>query len=245
MQFDIVTIFPGMFDSVFGETIIKRAQEKGCVRFQMHDIREHTHDRHRCVDDTPYGGGAGMVMLPGPLVETVESIPPAGKRLRVLFTPKGETFTQSTARELSGYDQLVLVCGRYEGIDERARNLVCDREISLGDFVLSGGEIAAIAVIDAVVRLLPGVLGNEASTSEESFEAGLLEYPQYTRPEEFRGMVVPEVLRGGNHARIKRWRRTQALIATRANRPDLFEKIELSEEDRDELALAESREQEG
>jgi tRNA (guanine37-N1)-methyltransferase len=236
MRFDIVTIFPGMFDSVLGETIIKRASEKGCAQFHMHDIRDHAHGRHRCVDDTPYGGGAGMVMMPGPLVDAVESIEPEGTCLRVLLTPKGEPFTQAMARELSAFDQLILVCGRYEGIDERARTLICDREISIGDFVLSGGEIAAIALIDAVVRLLPGVLGNEASTSDESFEAGLLEYPHYTRPEEFRGMVVPEVLRSGNHAKIMRWRRTQALMATRERRPDLFENIELSLEDREALA---------
>ena len=237
MRIDIVTIFPGMFDSVLGETIIKRASEKGLVEFHLHDIRDHAHDKHRCVDDTPYGGGAGMVMMAGPLVEAVESIPRIGRSLRVLLTPQGERFTQGVARDLGSYDQLILISGRYEGIDERARELICDREISIGDFVLSGGEIAAMAVIDAVVRLVPGVLGNEESTSEESFESGLLEYPHYTRPEEFRGTKVPEVLRSGNHARIRRWRRTEALRRTMGQRPDLFEKIELSEEDREELEL--------
>jgi tRNA (guanine37-N1)-methyltransferase len=236
MKFDIVTIFPGMFDSVLGETIIKRAREKGLVEFRMHDIRDHAHDKHRCVDDTPYGGGAGMVMMAGPLAEAVESIPREGKGLRVLLTPQGERLTQAVAKDLSTYDQLILISGRYEGIDERARPLICDREISIGDFVLSGGEIAAMAVIDAVTRLVPGVLGNEESTSEESFESGLLEYPHYTRPEEFRGSKVPEILRSGNHAQIRRWRRTQALQRTREQRPDLFEKIELSDEDREELA---------
>ncbi len=237
MRFDIVTIFPGMFDSVLGETIIKRAREKGLVEFHLHDVRDHAHDRHRCVDDTPYGGGAGMVMMAGPLTEAVESVPVKGKSLRVLLTPRGETFTQEVARDLGSYDQLVLISGRYEGIDERARELIGAREISIGDYVLSGGEIAAMAVIDAVVRLLPGVLGNEESTSDESFEAGLLEYPHYTRPEEYRGMKVPDVLRSGNHALIDRWRRTMALIATRERRPDLFERIELSDEDREELSI--------
>ncbi len=236
MRFDLVTIFPGIFDSVLGETIIKRAREKGLVEFQLHDIRDHAHDRHRCVDDTPYGGGAGMVMMPGPLVEAVESVPREGRSLRVMLTPRGERFDQSIARELATYDQIIFVCGRYEGVDERAMGFVAEREISIGDFVLSGGEIAAIAVIDAVVRLVPGVLGNEESSADESFESGLLEYPQYTRPEEFRGMKVPEVLRSGNHALIDRWRRTQALAATRDRRPDLFEKIKLSDEDLDGLA---------
>jgi len=236
MRIDIVTIFPGMFDSVLGETIIKRAREKGAVDFHLHDIRDHAHDKHNCVDDTPYGGGAGMVMMPGPIVEAVEAVPREGKSLRILLTPAGETLTQEVAKDLATYDQLILVSGRYEGIDQRAHDLICDREISLGDFVLSGGEIATMAVIDSVVRLLPGVLGNQDSTVEESFESGLLEYPHYTRPEEFRGMNVPEVLRSGNHAKIERWRRTQALIQTRARRSDLYEKIELSDEDREELS---------
>lgn len=236
MRFDIVTIFPKMFDSVLGETIIKRAREKGLVEFCLHDIRDHAHNRHRSVDDTPYGGGAGMVMMAGPLTEAVESIPRGERSLRVLLTPQGEKFTQAMAKDLASYDQLILISGRYEGIDERARSLICDREISIGDFVLSGGEIAAMALIDAVTRLTPGVLGNDDSASEESFESDLLEYPHYTRPEVYRDMGVPEVLRSGNHARIKRWRRTRALARTRERRPDLFEKIELSEEDREELA---------
>lgn len=236
MRFDIITIFPGMFDSPLSETIIKRAQDKGIVQFHLHDIRDHAQDKHRCVDDTPYGGGAGMVMLPGPLVEAVGSVPRVQKSLRVLLTPQGKPFTQKLASELTQFDQLILICGRYEGIDERARDAISDMEISLGDFVLSGGEIPAMAIIDAVVRLMPGALGNEMSIAEESFESGLLEYPQYTRPEEYCGQKVPEVLRSGNHARIIRWRRTQALLRTKARRPDLFEKIELSHEDREELA---------
>ncbi len=236
MRFDIITIFPRMFDSPLNETIIKRAQEKGFVEVHLHDIRDHAHDKHRCVDDTPYGGGAGMVMMPGPLVEAVESVPRMQNSLRVLLTPQGQPFTHELARRLTRFDQIILICGRYEGIDERARNAISDMEISLGDFVLSGGEIPAMAVIDAVTRLVPGVLGNEMSTAEESFECGFLEYPHYTRPEEYCGHRVPEVLRSGNHARIQRWRRTQALARTKERRPDLFERIELSEEDKEELA---------
>ncbi|MFH0799849.1 MAG: tRNA (guanosine(37)-N1)-methyltransferase TrmD [Pseudomonadota bacterium] len=222
MRFDIVTIFPGMFASPLGETIIKRAQEKGLVEFHLHDIREHTEDRHRSVDDTPYGGGAGMVMIPGPLVAAVESVPRAGKSLRVLMTPQGEPLTQGIARELAGLDQIILVCCRYEGIDERAREIVAERELSIGDYVVSGGEIPAMVVIDAVTRLVPGVLGNEESTAHESFETGLLEYPQYTRPDIFRGNSVPDVLLSGHHAEIEKWRREQAQARTQARRPDIL-----------------------
>jgi tRNA (guanine37-N1)-methyltransferase len=172
-----------------------------------------------------------MVMMAGPLVEAVEAVPRMGKSLRVLLTPQGEPFGQGTAREFSSLDQLILICGRYEGIDERARSRICDRELSIGDYVLSGGEIAAMAVIDAVTRLVPGVLGNAASLAEESFESGLLEYPHYTRPELFRGERVPEVLLGGNHAEIAKWRHEQAIRRTRARRPDLLEKLGVSEED--------------
>ena len=243
MRFDIVTIFPGMFVSPLSETILKRAQEKGCVEFHLHDIRLHAKDKHHSVDDTPYGGGAGMVMMPGPLVDCVESVPRAGKSLRILMTPQGEPFTQKVARELAGFDQLVLVCGRYEGIDERARRLVAERELSIGDFVVSGGEIPAMAVIDAVARLVPGVLGNELSIEHESFESGLLEYPQYTRPESFRGESVPEVLLSGHHAEIEKWRRREALTRTKSRRPDLVEKADLNDEERLFLeALGMSRE---
>ncbi len=236
MRIDIVTIFPSFFDSPLSETIIKRARQKGCVSFHCHDIRDQTHDKHRSVDDTPYGGGAGMVMRPGPITEAVEAVPRQGRCVRILLTPQGESFSQPIARDLAECDQLILTCGRYEGIDERARGFVADREISVGDYVLSGGEIAAIVVIDAVVRLLPGVLGNEESIAHESFETGLLEYPQYTRPEIFRGEGVPTVLTGGHHAEIERWRRGQALLRTRERRPDLFDKIELSDDDRMLLA---------
>ena len=239
MRFDIVTIFPGMFDSVFGETIIKRAREKGLVEFELCCVRDYSTDKHRKVDDTPYGGGAGMVMMTAPLVDCVEAIPREPRSLRVLLTPQGEPFTQAMAREFASLDQLILICGRYEGIDERARRLVADREVSIGDYVLSGGEIAAMAVVDAVTRLVPGVLGNEESTADESFEQGLLEYPQYTRPETFRGESVPRVLTQGNHAEIARWRRAEALRRTWERRPDLLGRAALTDEER-ELLAAES-----
>lgn len=225
MRFDIVTIFPKMFVSPLGESIIKRATEKGLVEFHFHDIRKFAKDKHRSVDDAPYGGGAGMVMKPEPLVSAVESVPRVGKSLRVLLTPQGEPLAQALAKELAGYDQIILICGRYEGIDERARNLIADHEISIGDYVVSGGEIPAMVVIDAVTRLIPGVLGNEESTARESFESGLLEYPQYTRPEVFRGERVPEVLLCGHHAEIEKWRSEQSLERTKKRRPDLMAPI--------------------
>jgi tRNA (guanine37-N1)-methyltransferase len=236
MRFDIVTIFTTMFESPFAESILKRAREKGAIDIHLHDIRDHTADVHRTVDDTPYGGGAGMVMKPEPLVDAVEAIPSEGRRLRVLLTPQGEKLTQNVVRDLCKYDQLVLICGRYEGIDERARNLIADREISIGDYVLSGGELPAMVVVDAVTRLLPGVLGNEASISEESFEEGILEYPHYTRPDVYRGEEVPEVLKCGNHKKIAQWRRQKALERTLTRRPDLLEAVELTDEDRQFLA---------
>jgi tRNA (guanine37-N1)-methyltransferase len=236
MRFDVVTIFPGMFTSPLGESILKRAREAGIIEVHYHDIRTYTHDAHRTVDDTPYGGGAGMVMKPEPLVEAVEAVPREGRGQRVLLTPQGAPFTQETARELSKFDQLILVCGRYEGIDERARTLIADREVSLGDYVLSGGELAAMVVIDAVARLIPGVLGNAASLTHESFEEGMLEYPHYTRPEVFRGERVPEVLTSGNHAKIVEWRRRKSLLRTLKRRSDLFAKIALTDEDREFLA---------
>jgi len=225
MRFDIVTIFPGMFLSPLGETIIKRAKAKGLVEFHFHDIRNYAKDKHRSTDDTPYGGGAGMVMTPGPLVDAVESVPVIGRRVRLLMTPQGEPFTQKIARELASCDQILLICGRYEGIDERARTLIADREISIGDYVLSGGEIPAMVIIDAITRLIPGVLGNETSTTHESFETGLLEYPQYTRPEIFRSQKVPEVLLKGNHAEIEKWRHEEALKRTQTRRPDLIKPL--------------------
>ncbi len=236
MRFDVVTIFPGMFTSPLGESILKRAREAGLIDVHYHDLRTYTHDAHRTVDDTPYGGGAGMVMKPEPLVEAVEAVPREGRGQRVLLTPQGAPFTQETARELSKLDQLILICGRYEGIDERARTLIADREVSLGDYVLSGGELAAMVVIDAVARLIPGVLGNAASLTHESFEEGMLEYPHYTRPEVFRGERVPEVLTSGNHAKIVEWRRRQSLLRTLKRRPDLFAHLTLTDEDREFFA---------
>ncbi len=232
MRIDIATIFPKMFESPFAESIIKRGQEKGALQIFVHDIRLHAVDKHRSVDDTPYGGGAGMVMMAPVIVEAVESIPRRENSLRVYLTPSGEPLTQKLVCELVKYDQLLLICGRYEGIDERARTLLAEREISIGDYVLSGGEIPAMVVTDAVTRLLPGVLGNEESPEKESFSDGLLEHPHYTKPREFRGMSVPEVLLNGNHADIEAWRREKSLEATFKKRPELLEKAPLSDKDR-------------
>lgn len=231
MRIDIITIFPKMFDSPFGDSIIKRAGEKGVVRFCLHDIRDHARDKHRSVDDAPYGGGAGMVMMPGPLVDAVESVSQTERSVRVLLTPQGEPFSQKIADELSKFDQMILICGRYEGIDERAREMIAGREISIGDYVLSGGEIPAMVLVDAVVRLLPGALGNDESIRSESFESGLLEYPQYTRPEVFRDRRVPDVLLSGNHARIEAWRRCEAIMRTYGRRPELLDKAEMTDEE--------------
>lgn len=221
MRFDIVTIFPKIFDSWAQESIIKRAREAGLIKIMTHDVRDFTKDIHRSVDDTPYGGGAGMVMRPEPLVSCVESIPVEGRCLRILLCPQGEPLSQPIARDLASYDQIVLVCGRYEGIDERARKLIADREISTGDYVTAGGEAPAMVLMEAVTRLVPGVLGNELSLEYESFENDLLEYPQYTRPEVFRGEGVPKILLSGHHAQIEEWRRNEALKRTLERRPDL------------------------
>ncbi len=229
MKIDILTIFPQMFDSPFADSIIKRARQKGIVEIETHDIREHSKDKHRSVDDSPYGGGAGMVMMAEPLVEAVEGISREKNSQRILLAPQGEPFTQKIARELSRLDQIILICGRYEGIDQRAIDLVVDREISIGDYVLSGGEIPAMVIADSVIRLLPGALGNEASAELESFESGLLEHPHYTRPEVFRGVAVPKVLLSGNHADIERWRHEESLRRTSERRPDLVARFECGE----------------
>jgi tRNA (guanine37-N1)-methyltransferase len=221
MRFDVVTIFPKIFDSWVKESIIKRAREAGLIEIITHDIRDFTKDAHRSVDDTPYGGGAGMVMRPEPLVSCVESVPVSGRCIRILLCPQGEPLTQRVVKELASYDQIVLVCGRYEGIDERARKLIADREISAGDYVTAGGEAPAMVLMEAVTRLVPGVLGNELSLEHESFENDLLEYPQYTRPEVFRGEGVPKILLSGHHAQIEEWRRKEALKRTLKRRPDL------------------------
>ncbi|MBN2726804.1 tRNA (guanosine(37)-N1)-methyltransferase TrmD [Candidatus Mcinerneyibacteriota bacterium] len=219
MIVDILTLFPEMFTSPFEESILKRAREKGYLSLDVHNIRDYAQDRHQVTDDYPYGGGAGMVMKAEPLVSAIESLNKGHHR--ILLTPRGKPLTQETVRRLSGLKKLMLVCGRYEGVDERVTELAIDEEISLGDFVLSGGELAAMALVDAVVRLIPGVLGNEDSAAEESFSEGLLEYPQYTRPAEFRGRAVPEVLLSGDHARIAAWRKEEALKKTLRVRPDL------------------------
>jgi len=238
VRVDLLTIFPGFFDGPLSTSLVGAAREQGLLDARVHDLRDWATDRHRSVDDAPYGGGAGMVMRADVLVAAAESIwndlPPGavvqpphhvagGPRPRtVLLTPRGRPLTQATVRELAGEDRLVLLCGRYEGIDERVHELVATDEVSLGDYVLMGGEVAAAAILEAVVRLLPGVLGNAESTVEESFEQGLLEHPLYTRPAEFRGHEVPAVLRSGDHGAVACWRRDRAMERTREVRPDLL-----------------------
>ena len=220
LKFTIITIFPHMLDSALGHSILKKAQEKGLIAVEQVDLRQYTTDRHHTTDDSPYGGGHGMVMKPEPLVAAIEEARRRSPSARViLLTPQGRVFTQREAQRLAQEQHLVLVCGRYEGIDERVKAFV-DEEISVGDYTLSGGEPAANILIDAMSRLIPGVLGNFESAVDESFSDGLLEYPQYTRPEEFRGMKVPEVLLCGDHERIKQWRLQKSLELTRARRPD-------------------------
>jgi len=226
IKFTVITIFPRMLDSALGHSILKKAQERGLIVVEPVDLRHYTTDRHHITDDYPYGGGQGMVMKPEPLVAAIEAARERNPRARViLLAPQGRVFTQSEAQRLAQEQELVLICGRYEGIDERVKAFV-DEEISIGDYTLSGGEPAANVVIDAVARLIPGVLGNEASPLDESFSDGLLEYPQYTRPEGFRGMKVPELLLSGDHERIKQWRYEQSLLLTHARRPDLLESSE-------------------
>jgi tRNA (guanine37-N1)-methyltransferase len=236
MHFHIVTLFPELFASVIGATMLKKGQERGALRFSFYDVREYATDKHRVTDDTPYGGGPGMVMKPEPLTAAIEATGtgPARPR-RVLLCPQGPPLDQARSRALAAHEQLALICGRYEGIDERVRASV-DEELSIGDYVVSGGEIAAIVVIDAVARLVPGVLGCAQSAHDESFGSHLLEFPQYTRPPAFRGVAVPEVLLSGDHQAIARWRRQESLRRTWERRPDLLERTELSEDDRAFLA---------
>ena len=210
MRFDVVTIFPGMFGPVFQQGIIGRAVERGVLELQAHDLREHTHDRHRQVDDMPFGGGPGMVMKPEPVIEAVESIRAKNSGPVVLMEPWGEILDQKVAAELAQTAGLIIVCGRYEGIDDRVRTALRAREISIGDYVLSGGEIPAMVLIDTVARLVPGVVGDPGSLAQDSFSDELTGWPQFTRPAEYRGMTVPDVLLSGDHARIKQWRRQQA-----------------------------------
>lgn len=240
MKFDIITIFPDFFGEVFEYGIVRRARAAGLVEIRAHDLRRWTSDKHRQVDDRPFGGGDGMVLKPEPIFAAVEDLTGAGEERSgyrdatrvVLLSPQGRTLSQSLAEDLAHSQHIVLICGRYEGVDERvAESLVTD-EISIGDYILSGGEAAAIVLVDAVVRLLPGALGSETSARHDSFSEGLLDFPHYTRPPEFRGLRVPEVLIGGHHGEIARYRRQQALRKTRRNRPDLFEKLELDERER-------------
>jgi tRNA (guanine37-N1)-methyltransferase len=223
MRIDILTLFPRMFEGPFRESIVARAMATGLVEIGIHDLRDWTHDRHRTVDDKPFGGGAGMVMKPEPLFEAIEALRRDDGHT-VLLTPQGELFNQRLAGELASRPSLLLVCGHYEGVDERVREHAVDHEISIGDYVLSGGEIPAMVVTDAVVRLLPGALGSAESALDESHSSGLLEYPHYTRPAEFRGWRVPDVLLGGNHAVIAKWRHEQRLARTRERRPDLWQR---------------------
>jgi tRNA (guanine37-N1)-methyltransferase len=220
MRIDILTIFPEYFAGVLSTSLLGKAVQRGTLDVRLHQLRDYTTDRHRTVDDTPYGGGHGMVMKVEPLVTALEAIAPPGAR-KVLFSARGARFTQQVAHRLAGEASLVLVCGRYEGVDERIAPYV-DEQLCIGDYVLSGGEAAAAVVIDAVSRLVPGVIGNEGSLTEESFASGILEYPQYTRPETFRGARVPDVLLSGNHAEVARWRRAAALETTAERRPDLL-----------------------
>jgi tRNA (guanine37-N1)-methyltransferase len=225
MKIDVLTLFPGMFVGPLDESIIKRAREKGILQLGIHDLRNWTHDRHKTVDDRPFGGGPGMVLKPEPLFEAAESL--AGPKTRViLMGPSGRKFTQEIARELAGYEHLLLIAGSYEGFDDRIRQELAHDELSIGDYVLTNGALPVMVIIDVVTRLLPGVLGDEESAKEESFSHGLLEYPHYTRPAEFRGMKVPEVLLSGHHAEIAKWRHEQALERTRERRPDLLEQPE-------------------
>ncbi len=224
MRIDILTLFPEMFQNVLGESILKIAHEKNLVSFHLHNIRDFSNDKHRCVDDKPYGGGAGMVIKPEPVfnaVETVELLDDAAST-KILLTPQGETFNQEIAHDLSKKARLMIICGRYEGFDERIRSGIDALEISIGDYVLTGGEIPAMVVIDSVARLVPGVLGGDNSLQDESFVNRMLEYPQYTRPAEFRGMKVPEVLTSGHHSKIEEWRRENSILRTQERRPDLL-----------------------
>jgi tRNA (guanine37-N1)-methyltransferase len=237
MRFQVVTLFPELLEAFAGVGLIAKAREGGLLQIESCSPREFGEGKHRSVDDTPYGGGSGMVMMAEPLTAAIAALDASAARAgaarshRVLLSPQGQPFRQADALRLAALPGLLLVCGRYEGMDDRVGALV-DEQISLGDFVLSGGEVAAMAVIEAVARLLPGMLGNAGSLTEESHTAGLLEYPQYTRPRSFRGVEVPAVLLSGNHAAIARWRRKQALLRTRARRPDLFARFELTDADR-------------
>jgi tRNA (guanine37-N1)-methyltransferase len=222
MKIDVITLFPSMFAGPLDASIVQRARHSGLLELQVHNLRDYTHDRHRTVDDKPFGGGAGMVLKPEPIFEAVEALS-GDQTWVILLAPTGRVFHQTRARDLAEKAHLLLICGSYEGVDERVREALVDEELSIGDFVLTNGALPAMVVIDAVTRLLPGALGHEASAQDESFSAGLLEYPQYTRPAEFQGMRVPEILLSGHHAEINKWRARQARVRTERHRPDLLQ----------------------
>lgn len=251
MQFEVFTLLPEIFPSYLDTSILKRARERGLISVNVHNIRDYTHDKHHTTDDQPYGGGGGMVLKPEPVFEAIETVlgmaapqtpsEPNSNIPIILLTPQGRVFNQTIAKELSQFPRIALLCGRYEGIDERIReNLVTD-EISIGDYVLTGGELPALILIDAVARLLPDVLGDPTGAEDDSHAMGLLEYPHYTRPPEFRGSKVPDVLLSGDHAKIDKWRREQALERTFRKRPDMLERAELSKEDRNFVAGLKSK----
>ena len=222
MEFDILTLFPGIFAGPLDESILKRARESGLVQIRVHNLRDFTHDKHRVVDDRPYGGGPGMLMKPEPIFEAVEKLQRPESRV-VLMTPQGRPFTQALAGQFASQPHLIIICGHYEGVDERVRAALVDEEISIGDYVLTNGALAAAVVVDAVTRLLPGAIGHEQSAADDSFATGLLEGPQYTRPPEFRGMRVPDVLLSGDHGEVAKWRAAESQQRTRQRRPDLLE----------------------
>src|SRR6267378_3776320 len=222
MKIDVLTLFPAMFAGPLDESIVQRAREKGVLDLAVHNLRDYTHDRHKTVDDRPFGGGPGMLLKPEPIFEAVEKLGRENKRV-ILLSPAGRPFNQGIARELAGQSHLLLICGSYEGFDERVREHLADDELSIGDYILTNGALPAMVIIDAVTRLLPGVLGDDESSLDESFSRDLLEYPHYTRPADFRGMKVPEVLLSGNHAEIAKWRAEQARLRTKERRPDLLQ----------------------
>ncbi len=241
MQFDVFTLLPEVFPSYLETSILKRARERGLINVDVHNIRDYTHDKHHTTDDTPYGGGGGMVMKPDPVFEAIETVlgraaplsppEPESNTPIILLTPQGRVFNQTIAKEFSAYPRILLLCGRYEGIDERIREHLVTDEISIGDYVLTGGEIPALILIDAISRLLPNVLGDPTGAEDDSHSMGLLEYPHYTRPPEFRGWKAPDVLLSGDHGKIDKWRRQQALERTFKKRPDMLETAELTKED--------------
>jgi tRNA (guanine37-N1)-methyltransferase len=242
MQFDVFTILPEVFPSYFDTSILKKARERGLIDVRVHNIRDYTHDKHHTTDDTPYGGGGGMVMKPEPVFEAVETVlginpphdqlQPASNIPIILLTPQGRVFNQSIAEELSRHERIALLCGRYEGVDERIRERLVTDEISIGDYVLTGGELPALILIDAISRLIPGVLGDPTGAADDSHSMGLLEYPHYTKPSEFRGWKVPDVLMSGDHGKIAQWRREQALTRTFQKRPDMLDTAQLTEKEK-------------